>query len=194
MSRPLLLAAALLFAICSDARAEDPSKEIDALRAQGYAVRAITPVFSQLVMLSVPKGFKPAFEKTVGDSYIQESVPEGQTAEEWSQMITLTGAKGLVANAKASPLGLFEVIAATFKRGCPETFSAVGLGTLVISGYDAYAGVAACGSVEFHGSKQSQAALIIAIKGSDDYYTVRWADRTGPSDQEIGRASCRERV
>ena len=38
--------------------------DIDTLREQGYSVKMISPIFSQLVMLSFPKGFKTVFENT----------------------------------------------------------------------------------------------------------------------------------
>ena len=39
--------------------------------------------------------------------------------------------------------------------------------------------IASCGRVEFGADKHSETALIVAIKGSADYYTVQWAERAG---------------
>ncbi|HUN53113.1 MAG TPA: hypothetical protein VMU42_18445 [Candidatus Sulfotelmatobacter sp.] len=178
MYRWFLLAAVIIFAASPAASADDASSSVEVLRREGYNVRSITPIFSQLLMLSVPKGFHGAFEVTRGRDYLQESVPKGETVDEWTQMITLTGSKDLAANPKLNPQIVAEAIAGGFKRACPSTFSGMGISTFKVSGHDAFAGVAACGTVIFRGSKQSQAALIIAIKGDADYYTVQWAERT----------------
>src|SRR5262245_31873776 len=68
-----------------------PSDPFASYRQKGASVKAIMPVFSQLVMFSVPAGFIPAFQNTNGPAYIQEWVPAGETVNKWSQMITVTG-------------------------------------------------------------------------------------------------------
>jgi hypothetical protein len=92
--------------------------------------RTITPVFSQLVTFQYPKGFKGAFENTTPTKYIQEHVLEGQTKDNWTQMITLTGAKDAAANPQVTPTVALQSIAAGFQRACPETFAVKPLGTL----------------------------------------------------------------
>lgn len=185
MYRWILLAAAIAIAAPPAARADDTANSVDALIAQGHPVKSITPIFSQLLMLSIPKGFHGAFEVTQGAHYLQESVPIGDTVDECSQMVTLTGTKGLVANQSINPKIYVETSAGGFKRACPSTFSGIGIGAFKVSGHAAFAGVAACGTVIFRGSKQSQVALIIAIKGDADYYTVQWAERTAAVDKPI---------
>src|SRR6266498_2177126 len=77
--------------------------DIDSLRQQGYSIKTITPIFGQLVVFSLPKGFKPVFEDRNSSQYIQESVLDGETTKKWSQMITITGAKGLASNPNVTP-------------------------------------------------------------------------------------------
>ncbi|HYP66609.1 MAG TPA: hypothetical protein VEQ14_09745, partial [Steroidobacteraceae bacterium] len=51
----------------------------------------VTPVFTQLVMFSVPPEFKsqkPTYERNSGSFYIREQVPDGETPGKWSRMIT----------------------------------------------------------------------------------------------------------
>jgi hypothetical protein len=154
--------------------------DIEALRQQGYSVRMISPIFGQLVMLSLPKGFTTVFEDTSGSQYTREAVLDGETVERWSQMITVTGAKGLAANPRVTAQSFVEQIAGGFKNACPETFSAKGLGALKIGGRDAFIALAACGTVASDGSTHSESALLVAIKGAADYYTIQWAER-GPA-------------
>jgi len=78
------MALALLICLsCLSARAEDKFIDtIDQYRARGNSVSFVIPIFSQLVMASLPAGFKPVFEKTTdGKFYIHEQVLAGETVE-----------------------------------------------------------------------------------------------------------------
>jgi hypothetical protein len=179
MVRLVGLFVGLAWGIAVPASAQDKT-DIEALRQQGYSVRMISPIFSQLVMLSLPKGFTTVFEDTSGAQYTREAVLDGETVERWSQMITVTGAKGLASNPRVTAQSFVEQIAGGFKNACPDTFSAKGLGALKISGRDAFIAVAGCGMVSSDGSAHSESALLVAIKGTADYYTIQWAER-GPA-------------
>jgi hypothetical protein len=179
MVRLVALLAGLASGVAVPASAQDKT-DIEAFRKQGYSVRMISPIFGQLVMLSLPKGFTTVFEDTSGSQYTREAVIDGETVERWSQMITVTGAEGLASNPRLTVQSFVEQIAGGFKNACPDTFSAKGLGALKISGRDAFIALAACGTVASDGSAHSESALLVAIKGTADYYTVQWAER-GPA-------------
>lgn len=162
----------------------EPNKEpktklsqVDALREQGYSVKAVTPIFSQLLMLSFPKGFTPVFENATGPQYIQEAVLQGESTAKWSQMITLTGAKDLASNPKVTPEGFAAKMADGFKRSCPNSFNGAGLGAIKLEGHEAYGALLGCGTALPTGEPYSEAVLLIVIKGERDYYTVQWAER-----------------
>jgi hypothetical protein len=94
-------------------------------------------------------------------------------------MITVTGARGLAGNAKVTPESFAGSIASGFGNACPSTFAAEGLGAIKFGGQDGYAAVASCGKVQSGGADtHSETALIVAIRGSADYYTLQWAERT----------------
>ncbi|MCX7180827.1 MAG: hypothetical protein NTX56_19355 [Proteobacteria bacterium] len=144
------MSVALVSLLSSNALADNtvPKKNgIEAARQQGYPVKTITPIFGQLLMFSFPKGFKPAFEDAKGAQYIQESVLDGETTAKWSQMLTVTGAKGLASNP-----GVFGV-------------------------HDAFAAIVSCGVASPTGASYSEAMLLLVIKGERDYYTIQWAER-----------------
>jgi hypothetical protein len=188
MYRVALLFSTFASCVYSSVMAEEKVKDkINELREQGYSVTQISPIFSQLVQLSFPRGFKTVLENTSqdGNRYIRESVLDGETVDQWSQMITVTGAKGLVAVPNLRPQLFAETIASGFKRACPDTFFAKGLGAVKISGQDAFVILASCGSVQSGVAKHSETALLIAIKGSADYYTIQWAEREAASSQPI---------
>jgi hypothetical protein len=172
----------------SSATAEENARDkINELIEQGHSVTQISPIFGQVVQLASPKGFRIAFEKTSdsGNLYIRELVLEGETVEQWSQMVSVSGVKRLAANPNVTLVQFAGSIAVEFKHACLETFSVKGLGQIKISAQDAIVGVAGCGTVPSGVTGHSESALFIAIKGSDDYYNIKWAERGPPSSQPI---------
>jgi hypothetical protein len=177
MYRVALVFPALAFCFVASAGAEE--------KEQGSSLTQISPIFSQLVMFSVPEGFKTVFENTNGNRYIRESVLAGETVDEWSQMITVTGLKGLATDRSVTPQLFATQIGFGFKHACPETFSEKVMGATKISGQDGFVAVVACGTVLTSLTKHSEAALLIVIKGSADDYTIQWAERGPASAQPI---------
>ncbi|MBB6254711.1 hypothetical protein [Nitrospirillum iridis] len=154
----------------------------------GHPVRSISPIFSQLVLFTIPAGFKTVTEATnQGARYIREMVLDGETVDQWSQMITITGAKGLAASPNVTPQVLANLIAGGFKRACPDTFATQELGALTISGQPAFVVWASCGTAPATpgAAPHSEAAVIFGIKGTDDYYTIQWAEREAASSQPL---------
>jgi hypothetical protein len=143
---------------------------------QGKSISAITPVFSQLIMFSYPAGFKLAFQERRSDSYLQEHVPEKESVDKWTQIVTLTGTKDLAKNPAITPQQIMETLASGYQKSCPSTFSTEAFGQFKISGHDTFAALIGCGTV-LNGPPRSEVAMILAIKGVADYYTIQWAER-----------------
>jgi hypothetical protein len=169
MTRTALLLAALCTLFVTGAGAQSPAPA---------AFTVISPIFGQLVMFSMPRNFAAIGENTNGPSYIREAVPKDETAERWTEMITVTGAKGLVSNPKVSPEAFAGSIVGGFKSACPDSFAAKALGPAKFGEHDAFVAVTGCGRVDQAADKHSETALVIAVKGSADYYTLQWAERT----------------
>ena len=121
----------------------------------------ISPIFGQLVRFQIPLSFAVVYENTKGTQYTREAVPKGETVERWTQMITVTGYKGLAANANVTPEKFAGGIAGGFKRLCPDSFAGKGLGATEFSGAVAYVAVAGCGTVQ----GRSETVLIAVVKG-----------------------------
>jgi hypothetical protein len=168
MTRATIWMATLGMLLASSASAQAPAPS---------AFTVISPIFGQLVTFSMPAGFVAVAENTNGPNYIREAVLKGETATSWTQMITVTGAKGLAGNPKVSPVTVAGSIVGGFKSACPDSFVAQGFGPAKFGEQDAYVAVASCGRVETSADKHSETALIVAIKGSADYYTLQWAVR-----------------
>lgn len=187
MPNKFLAAIVVIFSL-SPAFANEPSSpnaSVESLRQQGYSVGVVTPIYSQILALSSPKGFIPAFENTSGDRYILEFVPEGETVKKWSQMITISGMKGLAKIPNVTPIRIADGIAGGFKRTCPESFGGVIIGAMQISGFEAFGVVVGCGISVPAGEPYSESVLLIVVKGENDFYTVQWAERGTPSKTPI---------
>jgi hypothetical protein len=164
-----LVAISLLGASAMPSHAESPAPS---------SVTAISPVFGQLVRFSMPAKFVAASENTEGNFYIREAVPRGETTTAWTQMITVTGSSGLATSANFSSQKLAASIALGFKKACPESFAVKDLGETKLGGQDAYVAVASCGKVNASADGHSETALIVAVGGASDAYTIQWAERT----------------
>ena len=92
------------------------------------------------------------------------------------------GAKGAAGTPGVSPQSFAASIAGGFKAACPGTFAVKGLGEAKFGDHDAFVAVAGCGRVEGSPDKHSETALIAVVKGSSDYYTLQWAERSAPVD------------
>jgi hypothetical protein len=170
----VIVATGLLAATANPSRAESAA-------AAPESFTVISPVFGQLVRFSMPARFATVHENTKDAFYIREAVLKGETVNQWSQMITITGAKGLASAPSFSAQNLAASIAGGFKKACPESFAAKGLGETKFGDQDAYVAVAGCGKVDTSADKHSETALIVAVKGTSDAYTIQWAERAAPT-------------
>lgn len=140
-------------------------------------LRMITPVYHQVVVQIAPDGFKPAYEQEANGSYINEMVPDGETVDDWHQMITLTGERDLLAH--ASLLDYANTFAAGYAKACPDSFVATALdGPAIAGAQQTLAAYIGCGAVD----GLSETALVVMIAGRQDLYTVQWAERTPALD------------
>jgi hypothetical protein len=149
------------------------------------AVPTITPVFSQLILFTLPAHFVIGSDQRSGGFYLREHVPAGESVESWSTMVTLTGFKDLALNPSASLQGYLGRITAGYESHCPGTYAVNQLGPRLIDGRDAFAVIVSCGSVTEGASAHSESSILLGIKGSADYYTLQWAERGSPSDKPM---------
>ena len=146
----------------------------------------ISRIFHQLVAFHQPAEFDvhTASETTREKSYLREVVLQGETVERWTQMLTVTGYRGLAQVAGATPERMGDNIASGFQKACPDSFAGKAVGRLTISGRSAYLELVRCGSVADMsggpGARRSETALIAVIAGDEDLYTVQWAERGSP--------------
>ncbi len=147
--------------------------------ARPATATAISPIFGQLVSFSVPLNFVAAHENTKDRFYIREAVPRGETVNQWSQMITVTGAKGAATAPDFTPQIMAGLLAAGFRKACPETFAVKTVEVRTSGAQGATANLVGCGRVNGAADGHSEIALIIVIRGAQDAYTIQWAERSG---------------
>lgn len=166
-----------------------------ALAADQPGVPTVVAVFSQLVRYSAPAEFKIADEHNNGSFYIREYVPGGESSDQWTRMLELTGTRDLATNAAATPQALVARMAASFREHCPATFAMQELGPRSVDGYDGFVTVASCGRV-LGKSGYSETAVMLAVRGAKDFYTLQWAERGSgsPHTPAIDRAYWEKRL
>ena len=177
----MMLAAIAILPLITDAASDGP----DALSAKKLNVSR--PIFSQLVVHGIPKGWKTGFEKTMPARYIQEFVPATESVESWSEMITVQGLKDMSQNPNMTPKALLSMVAGGIKKTCGESFIGQAVGEHTVDSYEAYSAIIGCGNMPANrptGIKQGQGevALYVAIKGTRDIYVIQRAVRTNAFD------------
>jgi hypothetical protein len=195
----VIIALSIFLAPASPAHAQSPAapKTAAPKTATPASVTVISPIYGQLVRFSMPPTFAAvSFEKTNGPSYIREAVLKGETVDAWTQMITVTGAKGVAGNPQVTPEKFAVSMAAGFKKACPDTFAVKPFGAVKFGDQDGFVAVVGCGRIESSADKHGETALIIAVKGSADYYTIQWAERAPSSAEKpaIDEAKWKERL
>lgn len=151
--------------------------------AHAQDVTATAPVYDRIAAFTLPDGFSGAYENEDGGSYLLEFVPEGQTVEAWTEMITLSGAKGLAVQMPAA-LDVAAVIGSGFRDSCPETYSGSDEGAQRVAGADtAHLVMFSCGA----SGDDTESALILVVTSGADVFTLQWAERgaTVPPDPDI---------
>jgi hypothetical protein len=165
-----VLAASLLLA--ANAQAQGP-----------LSFLVISPIFGQLVSFGMPSHFTVVFEDTKDGHYIREAVLKNETTERWTQMITVTGERGMSLTPGSSPEKFAASIVDGFKAACPGSFAVAPLGVRKFGTVEGFVAVTGCGQIDTGPTRHSETALLVTLKGKTDYYTIQWAER-GPGSDE----------
>ena len=146
-------------------------------------IQTITPIFSQYVVASFPSEFQTVFEDSNSSQYIRESVLKGESSSAWSQMITITGFKGVSKlRPSLTPEIFLDGIADSFKSVCGTSFNRINVSDAKIDGYDGFVAIISCGTAN---ALNSETALVSVVKGDRDYYTIQWAERSQLSNKPL---------
>ncbi len=155
------------------------------LAAMGQSpIQARLPVYGQVVSFPLTLAAAPVFQvETPEGFFLMEWVPEGDSAEEWTQMQTLTGHQGVGQGVDAEGAArVGESIAVHFLNGyrgaCQGEVAALPLPLTLDQGSRAsFAAYLGCPQVT--GTDHSEEMVILVMVGAEDSYTLQWAER-GP--------------
>ncbi len=135
----------------------------------------VSPVYSQLVAVPVPSHFKAGFEREKNGSYMLELTPSSETVDHWTQLITVTGGKGLAS--RMTVLDMATNLAEGYQAACPDSFTVHKLPPPKVQGAKAvFSGYLGCGTA----GGQSEAMVFLILQGKSEIYTVQWAEH-GPA-------------
>ena len=147
-------------------------------------MKSVSTVFSQQVFYNIPAGFSSQLlnEQSAANSYIHERVMNGETLQNWTQVITVTGIKDLALNKQVLPMSLVGAMVTDFKNACPDSFNGIKLlDSTTGNGTPVAAAVLSCGTIK----GKSETTLVTVFKGTQDYYTVQWTERAKSSKKPM---------
>ncbi len=156
-------------------------EQLNHLIQHGEQAFSVTPIFHQLLLMRWPATFAPQarYERSEHGDYLRISLPSGSSLEHWQQMLTITGSEN---QARMPALSLEKLIQFGIQQAasqCAGSFSSSALPLEQIAQGQIYAAVQSCGHSP-DAPQNSESSLILALKGSDDIYTIRWDER-GPA-------------
>lgn len=142
------------------------------------------PIYSQIVGLPLPPPFDaaPDYEAEQDGTYLVENVPPGETVEDWSQMLTVSGTEGAVPGA-GDPAALAEAVAGQLLEGYRQACAAPvdALSFAAPPGGAAQATFLAwIGCPDVAGAGRSEDMVVLVLIGTQDIYTLQWAERGPP--------------
>lgn len=174
------LAAGLVFLLAAAAGAADLPAGAGGKPSPG-AVRLAIPIYGSIVQMSLPAGWKLAHEQASQAQYLSEYLPSGQRLENWQEMITVQGFRGLGERAGMSRKVFLRRIAEGFNQTCPGQVLGFSLGERQIDGRPASLALMGCASLggKLAQPERSEFALYIAFTLGSDLVLIQKA-RRGP--------------
>lgn len=170
-----LLIAALAGAIATSVAA-DPSPAGDAFTRQMWqsqkvdSIETVQRVYNRVVTFKLPRPFVMVTRAEQRGFYIVEYVPDGQTVENWTRMITVTGKLGL----GAAHVDDVELAARFDPGACPhKVFRDLGP-TVPLAGVTGRMVVIGCGAADEAGAERGAIAV---YRDHENGWTVQYAER-----------------
>ena len=136
------------------------------------------PLQAENLLVAQPAGFKVGYQANKDSTAISEWVPEGQSVDTWTQMLTVQVFRG----SKVDPAAFLQQIGKKWTDACPGS-TGKGIFTGQTNGYVVSMLVLRCPKNLTTGKPETTAFRV--IKGGDALYSVQRAFRSEPSDAEL---------
>jgi len=128
---------------------------------------------------AVPKGWVLGFSERQGNMLMKEFVPEGETVENWNEMLTTQIFYGGV---NQSPDAFASGMRRLWKKHCPRSLVSLGKSGKE-NGYSFEFWQQICNKNPK--TNRPEVTFIKAIEGNDSFYVVQKAWKRLPTDEEI---------
>lgn len=138
------------------------------------------PVFSQVLVVSVPEGFALASEEATDGTYARTLLPPGESSKNWTRRLSYSAARGLSRDSGATLAGHAARLLSPLKAQCTSGYAEKVLTSGEQGGVERHVVVAACAA--FHGRAGGETALVSVVRGTQDYYAVEWREKTAGVD------------
>jgi hypothetical protein len=133
------------------------------------------------LITTAPPGYHVGFQDKNADRQIAEWVPEGETVEDWTEMVTVQ----VFHNLKAPLDGFMRDLEKRWRASCPGAESAHVVANAAEHGYPTLVWVLHCPKNPATG--KPEITWFKAVQGGDSLYVVQKAFKFTPSKEEIGR-------
>jgi hypothetical protein len=142
------------------------------------ATLAQTSIDAENLLFSPPKDFKVGFQSSHDNRMMTEFVPAAETAEDWTQMLTVQIYRGATTDAAT----FLQGVGKRYMDACAGT-TAKGIFTGQVNGYVVSMLVLKCPTNPSTGKPETTAFRV--IKGKDALYSVQRAWRSIPLDRDL---------
>jgi hypothetical protein len=133
------------------------------------------------LLMTAPSGYHVDFQDKDKNSQIAEWVPEGETVDDWTEMITVL----TFFNAAARPEIYMHNIERYWRENCPGAEEAHQIASVVENGYASLVFLLNCPRNPKTGKLEM--TWFKAIRGNDSLYVVQKAFKFAPAKEQIGR-------
>lgn len=131
------------------------------------------------LLVAPPAGYVPAFQNRSGNAAIMEFVPQGETVDNWTEMVTveiLFGQRALVPKKFRSDMDK------VWSRSCPGTQPSELLSDKPVNGYASQLWTMVCPLNPK--TQKPEHTFFKAIAGNDSFYIVQKAFKSAPTAEQ----------
>ena len=133
------------------------------------------------LLVTVPAGFKLGYEGSRPGLNLQEWVPENETVENWSEMVTT---QVFQQRTDIDPARMLQGIGKQWREACSGSTSTP-ITNGQVNGYPASMVLMRCPRLPATGKPET--TMFRAIKGNDSFYMVQSAVRSVPDEAQLER-------
>jgi hypothetical protein len=142
---------------------------------------AVAAFVNENLITTAPAGYQIGFHNKNNDREITEWVPEGETVENWTEMLTVQ----VFYHLQAPPEAFMRDLEQRWTASCPGAGEAQPIANAVENGYATLVWLLNCPQNPATG--KPEITWFKAVEGNDSFYVVQKAFKFMPSKEQIGR-------